>query len=153
MAEIITQIPGFEKGRVQRISATDNVSASLLVAQMADILRKKWNTSVLCISLDGHKDDIESLIPQEKAIGNVYVLDQKNPILDIVLRKAKGIINRRFIRALIISGAERLTTRTYKDSPDKGHELINRCLNGLARDKKIPIILVENKEEPIEQKS
>ncbi len=152
MAEIITQIPGFEKGRVQRIYATDDVSESFLVSQMADILRQKWNTSVLCISLDGHKEAIESLIPQEKAIGNVYVLDQKNPILDIVLRKAEGIINRRFIRALIISGAERLTTRTYKDSPDKGQELINYCLNGLARDKKIPIILVENKEEPIEQK-
>ena len=153
MAEIITQIPGFEKGRVQCIYATDEVSESFLVSQMADIIRQKWNTSVLCISLDGHKDDIESLIPQEKAIGNVYVLDQKNTTIDIVLRKAKGIINRRFIRALIISGAERLTTRTYKDSPDKGQELINHCLNGLARDKKIPIILVENKEEPIEQKS
>jgi hypothetical protein len=152
MAEIITQIPGFEKGRIQRIYATDEVSESFLVSQMADILRQKWNTSVLCISLDGHKEAIESLIPQEKAIGNVYVLDQTNPILDIVLRKAEGIINRRFIRALIISGAERLTTRTYKDSPDKGQELINHCLNGLARDKKIPIILVENKEEPIEKK-
>lgn len=147
MAEIITQIPGFEKGRVQRISATDNVSASFLVAQMADILRKKWNTSVLCISLDGNKEAIESLIPQEKTVGTVYVLDQKNPTIDIVLRKAEGIINRRFIRALIISGAERLTTRTYKDSPDKGQELINRWLNGLARDKKIPIILVEIHEE------
>lgn len=153
MAEIITQIPGFEKGRVQCIYATDEVSESFLVSQMADIIRQKWNTSVLCISLDGHKDDIESLIPKEKAIGNVYVLDQKNTTIDLVLRKAKGIINRRFIRALIISGAERLTTRTYKDSPDKGQELINHCLNGLARDKKIPIILVENKEEPIEQKS
>ena len=153
MAEIITQIPGFEKGRVQRIYATDDVSESFLVAQMADILRQKWNTSVLCISLDGHKEAIESLITQEKAVGNIYVLDQKNPTLDIVLRKAKGIMNRRFIRALIISGAERLTTRTYKDSPEKGQEMINHCLNGLARDKKIPIILVENKEEPIEQKS
>lgn len=153
MAEIITQIPGFEKGRVQRIYATDDVSESFLVSQMADILRQKWNTSVLCISLDGHKEAIESLIPQEKAIGNVYVIDQKNHILDIVLRKAEGIINRRFIRALIISGAERLTTRTYKDSPEKGQEMINHCLNGLARDKKIPIILVENKEEPIGHKS
>ena len=153
MAEIITQIPGFEKGRVQRIYATDDVSESFLVAQMADILRQKWNTSVLCISLDGHKEAIESLIPQEKAVGNIYVLDQKNPTLDIVLRKAKGIMNRRFIRALIISGAERLTTRTYKDSPEKGQEMINHCLNGLARDKKIPIILVENKEEPIGHKS
>ena len=153
MAEIINQIPGFEKGRVQRINATDEVSESLIVAQMADILRQKWNTSVLCISLDGHKEAIESLVPQEKAVGSIYVLDQKNPTVDVVLRKAAGIINRRFIRAIIISGAERLTTRTYKDHPDKEQEFINRCLNGLARDKKIPIILVENKEEAVEQKS
>ena len=83
------------------------------------------------------------MIPQERSVGNIYVLDQKNPTIDIVLRKAKGIMNRRFIRALIINGAERLTTRTYKESPEKRQELIDHCLNGLARDKKIPIILVE----------
>ena len=147
MTEIINQIPGYEKGRVQSISATDEVSSSFLVAQMADILRKKWNTSILCISLDCNKEAIEFLIPQEKAVGTIYVLDQKNPAIDIVLRKAEGIMNRRFIRALIISGAERLTTRASKDRPDKGQELINHCLNRLARDKKIPIILVENHEE------
>jgi hypothetical protein len=65
MAEFINQIPGYEKGRVQRINATDEVSESFIVAQMADDLRKKWNTSVLCISMDGHKEDIESLIPQD----------------------------------------------------------------------------------------
>jgi hypothetical protein len=53
MAEIINQIPGYEKGRVQRITATDEVSESFIVAQIADDLRKKWNTSVLCISPDG----------------------------------------------------------------------------------------------------
>ena len=60
MAEIINQIPGFEKGRVQRISATDEVSESFIVAQMAADLHKKWNTSVLCISLDDHKEAIDS---------------------------------------------------------------------------------------------
>ena len=92
MAEIINQIPGYEKGRVQRINATDEVSESFIVAQMAADLRKKWNTSVLCISLDGHKEAIESLIPQENAVGRVYVLDQKNPEFEVVLRKATGII-------------------------------------------------------------
>lgn len=143
MAEIINQIPGFEKGRVQRINATDEVSESFIVAQMAADLRKKWNTSVLCISLDGHKEAIESLIPQEKAVGNVYVLDQKNPEFEVVLRKATGIINRRFVRALIVSGAERLTTKTYKDKPEKGREWIDLRLNGLAGGIGLPIILVE----------
>ena len=153
MAEIINQIPGYEKGRVQRINATDEVSESFIVAQMADDLRKKWNTSVLCISLDGHKEAIETLIPQEKAVGNVYVLDQKNPEFEVVFRKATGIINRRFVRALIISGAERLTTKSYKDNPEKGREWIDLRLNGLSGGMGLPIILVEVNEESVEVQS
>ena len=142
MAEIINQIPGYEKGRVQRINATDEVSESFIVAQMAADLHKKWNTSVLCISLDGHKEAIESLIPQEKAVGNVYVLDQKNPEFEVVLRKATGIINRRFVRALIISGADRLTAKFYKDRPNKGQEWIAHKLEGLSGGIGMPVILV-----------
>ena len=151
MAEIINQIPGYEKGRVQRITATDEVSESFIVAQMADDLRKKWNTSVLCISLDGHKEDIEALIPQEKAFGNVYVLDQKNPEFDVVLRKATGIINRRFVRALIISGAERLIAKYFKDRPEKGQEWIIGRLEGLSGGIGIPIILVEVQKDQSEE--
>ena len=143
MAEIINQIPGYEKGRVQRISATDEVSESFIVAQMAADLRKKWNTSVLCISLDGHKEAIEALIPQEKTVGSVYVQDQKNPDFEVVLRKATGIINRRFVRALIISGAERLTTKAFKDRPEKGQEWIASRLDGLSGGMGLPVILVE----------
>lgn len=153
MAEIINQIPGYEKGRVQRIKATDEVSESFIVAQMAADLRKKWNTSVLCISLDGHKEAIESLIPHEKAVCNVYVLDQKNPEFEVVLRKATGIINRRFVRALIISGAERLTTKSYKDNPEKGREWMDLRLNGLSGGMGLPIILVEVNEESVEVQS
>ena len=142
MAEIINQIPGYEHGRVQRINATDEVSESFILAQMAADLRKKWNTSVLCISLDGHKEDIETLIPQEKAVGTIYVLDQKNPEFEVVLRKATGIINRRFVRALIISGAERLTAQNFKDCPQKGREWIASRLEGLSADLAIPVILV-----------
>ena len=146
MAEIINHNPGYETGRVPRINATDEVSESFIVAQMADDLRKKWNISVLCISLDGHKEAIESLIPQEKAVGNVYVLDQKNPTFEVVLRKAEGIINRRFVRALIISGAERLTVRTFKDNPEKGREWIENRLKGLSGGMGLPVILVEVKD-------
>lgn len=153
MAEFINQIPGYEKGRVQRITATDEVSESFIVAQMADNLRKKWNTSVLCISLDGHKKAIESLIPGENTVGRVYVLDQKNPTFEVVLRKAEGIINRRFVRALIISGAERLTTKTDTESPEKSLEWINHRLDGLARGIGIPVILVEVHEETVELQS
>ncbi len=151
MAEFINQIPGYEKGRVQRINATDEVSESFIVAQMATDLRKKWNTSVLCISLDGHKEAIESLIPQEKAVGTVYVLNQKNPEFEVVLRKATGIINRRFVRALIISGAERLIAKYFKDRPEKGQEWIIGRLEGLSGGIGIPIILVEVQKDQSEE--
>ncbi len=139
MAEFINQIPGYEKGRVQRITATDEVSESFIVAQMASDLRKKWNTSVLCISLDGHKEAIESLIPQEKAVGTVYVLDQKNPEFKVVLRKATGI-----------SGAERLTAKYFQDHPEKGREWIASRLEGLSRGMGIPVILVRVHEDQSE---
>ena len=144
MAEIINQIPGYEKGRVQRINATDEVSESFIVAQMADDLRKKWNISVLCISLDGNKEAIESLLHPEKTVGTIYVLDQKNPEFEVVFRKATGIINRRFVRALIISGAERLTTKTFQDNPGQGRTWIDHRLSGLAKGLGLPIILVNH---------
>ena len=153
MAEIINQIHGYEKGRVQRINATDEVSESFIVAQMADDLRKKWNTSVLCVSLDGHKETIESLISQEKAVGRVYVLDQKNPEFEVVYRKATGIINRRFVRALIISGAERLTAKFFKARPEKGQEWITSRVEGLSGGMGLPVILGEVHEEAAEIQS
>ena len=92
--------------------------------------------------MDGHKEAIETLIPQEKAVGNVYVLNQKNPEFEVVLRKATGIINRRFVRALIISGAEYLTAKSFKDRTEKGREWIASRLEGLSGGVGIPVILV-----------
>ena len=71
----------------------------------------------------------------------------------MVFRKATGIINRRFVRALIISGAERLTTKSYKDNPEKGREWIDLRLNGLSGSMGLPIILVEVNEESVEVQS
>ena len=150
MAEIIYQIPSFEKDRVQRIMATDVESECFIAAQMVDILRTKWNTSVLCISLDGHKDAIESLIPKEKAVGTIHVLDQKNPTYDVIYRKATGFINRRFVRALIISGVERLTTRFNKDRTDKGREWVTNNLERLFGGIGVPVILLEVHQEQSE---
>lgn len=152
MAEFITQIPGYEIG-VHRISATDEVSASYMVAQMATVLSQKWNTNVLCVSLDGQKEAIESLIPPGHSFGRVHVLEQKNPEFEVVRRKAEGIINRRFVRALIISGAERLTAKFFRDRPNKGQEWIANCLEGLSGGMHIPIILVSLGEEEIDRDS
>ena len=59
--EIITLIPGYEKGEVHRVIAEDEIGASFLIAKMVSDLRARWNTSVVVLSLDGHKDAIEPL--------------------------------------------------------------------------------------------
>ena len=58
MTEVITQIPGYEKGSVKRIGASE-FSAPIIVAEIAIDLRDEWNTKVLCISLDERKELIE----------------------------------------------------------------------------------------------
>ena len=124
---------------MQHVRASDREGVSLIVAQMVADLRRKWGTSVLCISLDGQKETIEALIPQEEGLARAYVIDQKNPDCDIIVRKAAGIINRRFVRAVIVSGAGRLKI----DGGTSGDT--SAALSGLqrlAQNKDIPVILV-----------
>ena len=68
-----------------------------------------------------------------------YVIDQKNPDCDIIVRKATGIINRRFVRAVIVSGAGRLKI-DGGTSGDTSAALSR--LQRLAQNKDIPVILV-----------
>ena len=76
--EIITQIPGYEAGRVHRVNADDEIGASFLIAKMVSDLRTRWNTSVAVLSLDGHKDAIEAIVPADGSIVKTLILDQKN---------------------------------------------------------------------------
>jgi hypothetical protein len=104
MAEIINQIPGFEKGVVQYVSATDEVSALFLAAQMVSDLLNKWNTNVAVFSLTGRCDALQGLIKNESSVAKIYSVNQKNPNLQVVLRKAQGMVNRKFVRAIVLEG-------------------------------------------------
>ena len=144
MTEVITQIPGYENGSVKRIGASE-FSAPIIVAEIAIDLRDDWNTKVLCISLDERKELIESFVmnngTQANAIETI-VLNQKNPDVSVVIKKVCGLIHRKFVRAVIISGAERLKLK--QSSPDE-KDIINRWLERMAKTEGIPLILVENK--------
>ena len=142
MTEVITQIPGYENGRVKRISASE-FSAPIIVAEIAIDLRDVWNTKVLCLSLDERKELIESFILNNGILANsieTIVINQKNPDVSVVIKKACGLIHRKFVRAVIISGAERL--RLKQPSPDE-KSIINRWLERMAKAEMIPLILVE----------
>ena len=142
MAGIINQIPGYENGRVKWISASE-LSAPIIAAEIAIDLRDKWYTKVLCISLDERKDLIESFIANNGTNPNAIetiVLDQKNPDVSVVIKKASGIIHRKFVRAVIISGAERLKLK-QPSSDEK--DIINRWLERMSKTESIPLVLVE----------
>ena len=147
MTEIINQIPGYENGSVKRISASE-LSAPIIVAEIAIDLRDDWNTKVLCISLDERKELIESFIMNNGTLANTIetiVIYQKNPDVSVVIKKACGLIHRKFVRAVIISGVERL--RLKQSSPDE-KDIINRWLERMAQTEKVPLILVENSAAP-----
>ena len=69
------------------------------------------------------------------------VINQKNPDVSVVIKKACGLIHRKFVRAVIISGAERL--RLKQPTPDE-IAIIDRWLERMAKNERIPLILVEN---------
>ena len=140
MTEINNQIPGYENGRVKRISASE-LSSPIIVAETAIELRDKWNTKVLCLSLDDRKELIESFMMNNGSLTNAIVLNQKNPDVSVVIKKACGMIHRKFVRAVIISGAERL--RLKQATPDE-KAIIDRWLERMAQTEKVPLILVEN---------
>ncbi len=131
--EIITQIPGYEAGKVARVQAEDEIGASFIIAQMVSDLRSSWNTCVAVLSLDGHKDTIEALIPVDTSIAKTFVLDQKNPDYNVISRKIEGMVHRKFVRAAIIGAADRLTKSDHAE----------REFNRLAKSENIPIILVD----------
>ena len=108
MAEIINQIPGFENGIVHHVSAADEVDALFLSAQIISDLLNKWNTSVAFFSLDDHSEGLKRLVENNSTVARLCTVNQKNHSLQVILRKAKGMVNRKFVRAIIIEGLTEL---------------------------------------------
>ena len=104
MADYLEQIPGFEKGTVQCVCATDAEGALYLGAQMASDLLSKWFTNVAYFSLLCHAEALQALVRNTAGFTRLHAVNQKNPNLQVILNKAQGMVNRKFVRAVIIEG-------------------------------------------------
>ena len=131
MADYLEQIPGFEKGTVQCVCAADKDSALYLAAQMVSDLLNKWYTNVAFFSLIGHGEDLQTIVKNEAGFTRLFTVNQKNPNLQVILNKARGMVNRKFVRAVIIEG--------LPEPDQEGWRLLNKR----ARDSDIPIILLK----------
>ena len=130
MADYLEQIPGFEKGTVQCVCATDAEGALYLGAQMVSDLLSKWFTNVAFFSLLGHADALQALVQNTAGFTRLHAVDQKNPDLKVILQKAQGMVNRKFVRAVIIEGL-----------PEPDSDGLRR-LQKWAKEADIPIILL-----------
>lgn len=104
MAEIINQIPGYENGTVRYLEGVEEENALLLIARMATEVLNEYNTNVAVFSLTGRSAALQELVKNESAVARFYSVDQKNCDLQVILRKAQGMVNRKFVRVIFIEG-------------------------------------------------
>ena len=104
MAEMIYEIPGFENGCVQRFGCDTEDRSLTVAAKLVSELLNKWNTNVAFFSLTGHGERMADLVKNESSFARLYTVDQKNRDIRVIIRKAKGLVNRKFVRAVIIEG-------------------------------------------------
>ena len=104
MTEIIKQIPGFEIGAVEHIRTTNEAQTLFLAAQEVSELLNQWHTNVAFFSLNNRSEGLKALVDNKSSVARLYTVNQKNPDLNVILRKAQGMINRKFVRAIVIEG-------------------------------------------------
>ena len=104
MADIINQIPGFENGTVRYLEGVEKENALLLIARMATEVLNEYNTNVAVFSLTGRGAALQEVVRNKSAVAKFYAVDQKNPDLQVILRKAQGMVNRKFVRVIFIEG-------------------------------------------------
>lgn len=104
MAEINLENPDYPSGHMTFISFDEVDRVLPRAAEIVSELLNKWNTNVVFISLTGRSEALRALVKNESEIARLYTIDQKNPDPDVILRKARGLVNRHFVRAIVLEG-------------------------------------------------
>ena len=104
MAEINLENPDYPNGHMTFISFDDADRVLPRAAEVVSELLNKWNTNVVFISLTGRSEALKALVKNESKVARLHTVDQKNPTPDVILRKARGLVNRHFVRAIVLEG-------------------------------------------------
>lgn len=142
MSEYITQIPNLEKGKVYTINVSDPESAVNAVKELVYRLCVTYGTSVGYIGLNEHIDLVREQCNDWKSAAALNYIKQKNPDCDTLIRRMEGLYNRRFVRAFIIDGSDKLKVSgsdgKLKDNPSN----VAIRLDSFASKKKVPVIAI-----------
>ena len=104
MAEIFLENPDYQNGWISFIGYDDVDAVLPRAAEIVSEFLNRWNTNVVFISLTGRCEALKALVKNESRVARLYTVDQKNPDPDVILRKARGMVNRRFVRAIVLEG-------------------------------------------------
>ena len=145
MSEYITQIPNLEKGKVYTINASDSESAVSVVKELVHRLCVTYNTAVGYIGLNDHIDAVREQCSDLKSAAVLNCIKQNNLDCGTIIRKMEGLHNRRFVRAFIIDGSDRLkvpgSDGKLKESPSG----VAIRLDWFASKKNVPVIAIVTK--------
>ena len=104
MAEIFLENPDYQNGWISFFGYDDADAVLPRAAEIVSEFLNKWNTNVVFISLTGRCEALKALVKNESRVARLHTVDQKNPDPDVILRKARGMVNRRFVRAIVLEG-------------------------------------------------
>ena len=142
MSEYITQIPNLEKGKVYTINVSDPESAVNAVKELVYRLCVTYGTSVGYIGLNEHIDLVREQCNDWKSAAVLNCIKQKKPDCGTIIRRMEGLYNRRFVRAFIIDGSDKLkvpgSDGKLKDNPSN----VAIRLDSFASKKKVPVIAI-----------
>ena len=145
MSEYITQIPNLEKGKVYTINVSDPESAVNAVKELVYRLCVTYGTAVGYIGLNEHIDLVREQCNNWKSAAVLNCIKQNNPDCGTIIRRMEGLYNRRFVRAFIIDGSDKLkvpgSDGKLKDSPSN----VAIRLDWFASKKKVPVIAIVTK--------
>ena len=141
---ILTDIPGFERRKLHCIDSNEDFSKVFIAGRIIGELRGKYATSVAYFSTRDTAMDIERL--QESysdLIGNLYAIDLEDRDVHKLCDMAAGMIEKKFVRAIIIDCLEGLEIGStyYKGGVRAKRNEIKTNLYLLAASSNVPVLL------------
>ena len=139
---ILTDIPGFKRGELHCIDSSDELAKILLAAKLIAELRSRYCTSVAYFSTHGTAGNVEGIQSDYTGLtGVLYAENLESNDCDDLYCKAVEMIDRKFVRAIIVDCIEGLDVKDFRGGIRAKRTEIKTCLKILAATKKVPVLL------------
>ena len=140
--EMKTDIPGFERGKLYCVDCSYELTKVFFAERLIAELRSKYCTSVAYFSTHGTAESVENLQSDRSGlVGALYAENLENNDCDALYKKAAEMIDKKFVRAIIIDSIEGLDIRNFDGGIRAKRAEIKTCLDILAATKKVRVLL------------